>query len=261
MKKPFLLIDCRNEKRSEFVVTEGVQPTYALLFLKEGSFRLHMEGKHTVLRAGDCAIFSDDIDFVRSVIDPITFIMLKFRPNPQCPFTMPIPLGKVEFRNRKRFRDSIEKYASLMEVSDPRAVYYKEHLLEDILLQAFAENQGRQLLSMEGSAESTHDTTVIRAAAFIRENLGRKLSVEDVCHAAQTNASTLNFKFRKELGCSVGGFISSERMKKARHMLTNTTYSIGDVAARCGFDNIYYFSNAFRKAHTLSPTAYRQQYR
>lgn len=261
MKKPYLLIECRMDRRKEFVMTEGVQPTYALLYLKEGSYLLKMEGKQTVLNAGDCAIFSDDINFFRSVITPISFIMLKFRPNPNCPYSLPIPFGKVEFQNQKRFRDTIQKYEDLMETDDPRAAYYKEHLLEDILLQAFVENQGRSLLSVKGSPESTHDTTVIQAVAYIRENIARKLSVDDVCHAAQTNASTLNFKFRKELSCSVGAFISAERMKKARALLANTTYSIADVARRCGFENIYYFSTAFRKNHGLSPTDFREQHR
>lgn len=260
MKKPYLLIECRMDRRREFIVTEGVQPTYALLYLKEGSYLLKMEGKQTVLQAGDCAIFSDDINFSRSVITPISFIMLKFRPNPNCPYSLPIPFGKVEFRDRKHFQETIQKYEDLMEVDDPRAAYYKEHLLEDILLQAFMENQGKSLFSVKGSAESTHDMTVIQAVAYIRENIDRKLSVEDVCHAAQTNASTLNFKFRKELSCPVGAFISAERMKRARSLLANTTYSIAEVARRCGFENIYYFSTAFRKNHGLPPKEFREQH-
>lgn len=261
MKKPFILIGCKKRQHSEFKIKEGVQPTYAFLYLVDGSFLLDMEGKHTVLQSGDCAIFSDDIDFTRSVITPITFIILQFQPNPNCPFSMPVPLGKVEFKNKKRFRDSIKKYEALIESEDPRAIYYKEHLLEDILLQAFAENQGLSLLSAEGTPESTHDATVIQAVAYIRENLKRKLTVEEVCRAAQTNPSTLNFKFHKELSNSVGGFISAERMKKARFMLSNTTHPISDIASLCGFESLYYFSSAFRKWHGMSPSEYRSQHR
>ena len=148
-----------------------------------------------------------------------------------------------------------------MDVETPWAVYYKEHLLEDILLQAFDENQGRIRLASAPTTETTHDTTVIIATGFIKENLDKRLTIESICHAAGTNPSTLNFKFRKELSTSVGGYITTERMKKARFMLSNTTFPIGDVASRCGFDSLYYFSSAFHKSNGMSPTEYRKQFR
>lgn len=261
MKKPFILIGCKKRHRDQFKIREGVQPTYALLYLIEGSYLLNIEGQETTLNAGDCAIFYDDVDFFRSVIDPITFIILQFQPNPSCPFRFPVPFGKVNFRNPARFQDSIKKYEALIDADDPRSIYYKEHLLEDILLQAYAENLGPEQDDFVPSPETTHDATVIRAVGFIRENLDKKLSIETVCHAAGTNPSTLNFKFRKELSVSVGGFISAERMKKARFMLSNTTHAISDIAVLCGYDSVYYFSSAFRKCNGLSPTDYRKQYR
>lgn len=261
MIKPFILIECKMGQRDEFMITEGTQPTYALLYLIDGSYVLNIDNQQTILSAGDCAIFSDNIDFYRSVISPITFIILQFQPNPNCPFSVPVPLGKVEFQNTQRFRDSIEKYAALMEADDSRATYYKEHLLEDILLQAFAESQGQSLLRAGGSHDQTQDATVLRAVHFIRENIDRKLTLKEICHAAQTNTSSLNFKFRKELSTSIGGFMCAERMKKARFMLTNTTHPIAEIADRCGFDSIYYFSTAFKKYHHLSPRQFRALYR
>lgn len=262
MKKPFRFIEGKvAEQKSEFMLTEGVQPTYALLYLREGSFRLKMEGKETILNKGDFAIFSDDINFFRSAITPISFIIVKFQPNPACPFAVPIPLGKVEFENKSRFDDSMKKYIELMEAEEPQTIYYKEHLLEDILLQASAEKQRDKLFSKRQAADLTHDKTVILAVQFIRKNLKNKLSVEEISHAARTNGSTLNFKFRKELSCSVGEFITEERMKKACRLLANTTYTIGEIAIRCGFENIYYFSTAFRKYQGKSPTEFRKQYR
>ena len=261
MKKPFILIGCKKRQRNEFKIQEGVQPTYALLYLTKGSFFLNIKGKETTLHAGDCAIFYDDVDFRRSVIEPITFIILQFQPNPSCPFRIPVPVGKVDFLNPDRVRDSIHKYEALMDSDDPRSIYYKEHLLEDILLQAYAENLSTDPSVGTSSMEATHDVTVIRATGYIRENLDKRLTIETVCHASGTNPSTLNFKFRKELATSVGGYITAERMKRAKFMLSNTTHTIRDIAAACGFDSVYYFSSAFRKYNGLSPTDYRKQFR
>jgi AraC-like DNA-binding protein len=222
---------------------------------------LNIKGKETILQAGDCAIFYDDIDFTRSVIEPITFIILQFQPNPSCPFRIPVPVGKVDFLNPHRVRDSIQKYETLMDRDDPRSIYYKEHLLEDILLQAYGESLSADPADVASNTQMTHDITVIRATGYIRENLDKKLTIDTVCRAAETNSSTLNFKFRKELSVSVGGYITAERMKRAKRMLSNTTHTIRDIASRCGFESVYYFSSAFHKYNGISPTEYRKKYR
>lgn len=260
MEKPFKFIECKISQKDQFQLTEGHQPTYALLFIKKGSFLLKMNNAETVVGKNECAIFSDDINFFRTVIEPIHFVYLQFQINPKCPFNIPIPFGKVEFKNKERFMDSIKKYEELMDAEDSHAVYYREHLLEDILLQAYSENN--QVINIENDRlQNCHDATVNRAVEYIRENLAAKLIIKDICINVCTNPSTLNFKFRKELLCSVGDFITEERMKKAKHLLSGTSYTIGEIASRCGFENIYYFSTAFRKTNGISPISYRNQYR
>lgn len=260
MERPFEFIEYKISTYKEFQVTEGHQPTYALLFIKSGSFLLKMNGTETVVGKDECAIFSDDINFFRTVISPITFIYLKFRINPKCPFKVPIPFGKVVFKNKKRFLESIKKYEELAESKESHVVYYREHLLEDILLQAYAENS-KFTKSEKNSLQNCHDATVKKAVAYIENNISSKIIIANICTAVCTNPSTLNFKFRKELNCTVWDFITDIRMKKAKYFLLSTTFSIGEISEKCGFENIYYFSTAFKKAEGISPMKYRKQYR
>lgn len=260
MERPFIFIESKMAHREQFLTTKGRQPTYALLFLKEGTFSLNIDGKAEIIGAGDCAIFSDDIDFFRSVIEPISFVYIKFRPNPKCPFALPVPSGKWVFRNQKRFLDNIRQYESIMESTDSRHAYLREHLLEDILWQIFVECDGSAAEATDRTA-LCHDETVIAAIAYIREHLADKLSIKTICHAVGTNPSTLNFKFRRELSSSVGAFITEERMRQAKRLLIGTSYTIGAIATRCGYDNIYYFSTAFRQYYGESPSQFRQNTR
>ena len=261
MQRPFEFVECKVQERDEFVLTEGTYPVYLLIWLKEGSFRLSIEGKTETVTAGDCVIFPENLNFFRSVITPISFVMLKFKMNPRCPFTVPVPCGKITFPDPQRFADSMRQYESLMDADDARTIYYKEHLLEDILWQAFMyQNRGR-VMNGEEQWERTRDPMVLTAVCYIRDHIGEKLSIPQICHEAKTNISTLNFKFKKELDCTVGEFVTTEKMKKARKLLANTTYPIGETAIRCGYENIYYFSKVFKKENGSSPSEYRRQYR
>ncbi|MBQ9783063.1 MAG: helix-turn-helix transcriptional regulator [Clostridia bacterium] len=264
METPFEFIECKLARREEFDITDGRHPTYALLYLKEGSFRLRMDGTETVFHAGDCVIFSDDIDFSRSVLTPISFVYLKFRVNTKCSFTLPFTSGRVTFQNQQRFLDNIHAYEATMDSVDARSLYYKQHLLEDILLQIFTEQNPSAaggFSERAGNPAMCHDAIVCAAVAYIQSHLSEKISIAALCHQAGTNPSTLNFKFRRELGCSTGTYITEERMRLGRRLLAGTSFSVGEIAARCGYDNIYYFSTAFRKQAGLSPTAFRNQYR
>ena len=67
MEKPFEFIEYKMQRLDEFKITEGRQPTYALFFLKEGSFRLEINGKETNVSENDCVVLSDDLKFLRNV--------------------------------------------------------------------------------------------------------------------------------------------------------------------------------------------------
>ncbi len=256
MERPFVFIESEVARREQFMTTKGRQPTYALLFLKEGRFSLDINGKTEIIGEGDCAIFSDDIDFFRSVIEPISFVYIKFRPNPKCPFTLPVISGKTAFQNNDRFLDNIRRYEAIMESQDMRHAYLRAHLLEDIFWQIFVES-GTLPAEATDCTAVCHDATVVAAVTYIRKHLTEKLSIKTLCRAIGTNPSTLNFKFQRELSSSAGAFITEERMRQAKRLLIGTSYSIGSIAARCGYDNIYYFSTVFRQYHGESPSQFR----
>ncbi len=51
-------------------------------------------------------------------------------------------------------------------------------------------------------------------------------------------------------------YILSHRLQYARNLLENSGLTVTDIAEICGYNNIYYFSQAFKNAFGMSPTAY-----
>ncbi len=262
MEYPFEFIQSAITKRDEFNLTEGNHPTDALFFMKSGSFALDIDGQRVIVRDGDCVIFPDHIKFSRYVIEPIVFIYIKFRLNARSPLTFNLPYGKINISDKERFLSSISIYDNIIDRTDSAAMLYKKHLLFDMLLQISNEHglmENKE--DVKFILDNCRDKTVLSASRFIRESLSRKIKISDICRAAETNASTLNFKFRRELSMSVGEYIIAEKMKLAKKLLSGTTYSITDIAERCGYDNVYYFSTAFKKETGEPPQSYRKQFR
>ncbi len=255
MKFPFKIIESRYSKRDEFHTTDGFQPTHALFYLKKGSFVIEIDGIKEKVSAGDCYILFDYIHYHRKVIEPIEFIYVKFVANTACSYKMEIPFGKVNLTDKHRFISNIKRLEILLSKDDALSAGYREHLLLDILFQIHSQTHPE---SISKQKPIHRDILVNYAVEYIERNLNNKILIDQICRSIGTNASTLNFKFRREFNLSVGQYIVGERVKRARSLLTGTSYSITEIAARCGFQDVYYFSNVFKKLQGVSPSAYRK---
>lgn len=97
------------------------------------------------------------------------------------------------------------------------------------------------------------------ARRFVAANLDRPLTVTEVANAAGLSPSRLQELFRTKLGESVMQLVERQRLQEARHWLGHSGLRIGEVAARVGYDDAFYFSRRFRRAFGLCPRDYRRR--
>ena len=257
MQKPFNYINSRIFKTKQFNVTCGTQPTWALFYVKSGSFNLTMQNKTLTVGVGDTVIFSPNIPFKRRVNDSLEFVYVEFSVNEKSLIRTDLPVGKINFKNLKQFKQTISEYEKIINEFSFTANYYKQVLLDAVLLQILYE-YGKTDAVNDGV--NIDDDTVNLALNFIKNNLNSKLSVEKIAINSLTNPSTLNFKFRKFLNYSVMDYVTYLRIETAKKLLENTAYKIGEIALKVGFINEYYFSTAFKKYSGNSPSEYRKKY-
>ena len=67
--------------------------------------------------------------------------------------------------------------------------------------------------------------------------------------------------FRESYGMSPKQFVLDMRLNLAQQLLSETNDSIGEIAERCGFTSVYYFSRFFHKTMGKTPTEYRRENR
>lgn len=88
---------------------------------------------------------------------------------------------------------------------------------------------------------------------YILRNLGRKITLADLCAVSGRSASTLSREFRKAVGTSPGNYILSLRVAKARELLAQTDLPFADVAAKTGFCNASHLSRTLRAHRDIRP--------
>lgn len=85
-----------------------------------------------------------------------------------------------------------------------------------------------------------------------------QLSVSAVADRLGLSAVYLRRAFRTAYGTAPLAYLQELRLSSARTLLESGYYTVTEVAERCGYDSLSYFSAAFRKMTGLSPLAYAQ---
>lgn len=88
--------------------------------------------------------------------------------------------------------------------------------------------------------------------------LGRKWTVEDLARRVHLSSAHFYRLCQQEFGLSPMQKVNQLRMRRAKHMLVNSRFSIGYIAQVLGYSDSLAFSHRFKKEQGMSPTAYRK---
>ena len=95
---------------------------------------------------------------------------------------------------------------------------------------------------------------------YLLKNYTERITLADIAERFHFSVSYCNNVFRKETGRSIVLFLIEERMRKAKELLTYTTFTLPEIAVRVGYEDYNYFSRLFKKYTHFTPTQYRARY-
>ena len=97
----------------------------------------------------------------------------------------------------------------------------------------------------------------LKTKKYIDKNFSMaELSVNLLSENFGVSQAYLRKEFKKAFGISPLTYINTVRFSNAKAMLKTGYYSVNDVAEKCGFSSLSYFSYAFHKAFGISPKEY-----
>jgi LacI family transcriptional regulator len=105
------------------------------------------------------------------------------------------------------------------------------------------------------------DPQVARAVRWIRENGCRCTDLEEVMEGLTISRRSLDRKFRKAIGHSIGDELRRVRLSRARELVLESNMDLLGIALECGFSDLPHLSKSFKQAFGQSPSRYRKQRR
>ena len=107
--------------------------------------------------------------------------------------------------------------------------------------------------------ESTKHPYVMRARHFIRQYACQGIKTVQVADYVGISRSSLEFHFRRELGCSVHDEILRLRLEAATSVLARGDCNLRDVALKCGFTSSQYLHQVFKRELGCTPRDYQHR--
>jgi len=96
---------------------------------------------------------------------------------------------------------------------------------------------------------------------YIHVNYSNDISLDDLCRLIHVNRTTLNRKFKEQVGYTAMEYLLRHRLKIACDALTHTNLSLAEIAEAIGFKYDTYFIKQFTNKMGETPTEYRHKYR
>lgn len=103
-------------------------------------------------------------------------------------------------------------------------------------------------------------SAVEKAKEYIRDNVAKKILLEDVAAAVNLSESYLAALFKAQTGENFRNYFLKLKIEEAKRQLRDSALSIGEIADLLGYEDYRSFNRAFKRDAGRTPSEYRNSY-
>lgn len=131
--------------------------------------------------------------------------------------------------------------------------------LEEIreAIQVSSRKVGRLYEEDEKKDQNASCFIVEKALEYIGTHYQDKLTLSDVAEKTFVSQWHLSKLLNKQLGQNFSAILNGRRIEKAKELLENPAYRIGEISEKVGFVDLAHFSRVFKKMEGISANEYR----
>lgn len=117
-----------------------------------------------------------------------------------------------------------------------------------------------QLIQVQAPQESPTVMIANKIQRYIEDHYDEKITYEELGKQFHIHPNSVSIYMKKTFGITPNMLLTKYRLEEATKYLLLTSDQISKIATRVGYQNVYYFSMAFKKHYGMSPSQYRKKY-
>ncbi len=238
-----------------------------MLYVKNGAISVTVEERKYVLNQGDIIFIEPEkIHTVSPFILPLEYDAAVFSPSALSlnsehffgrDIIMPIINGDSEFSGiidgSFNDYDKLKAYAETVfnKDSSKAAVFASlVGIISNLYDNGYIKKSSGQI------SKYSHD--IKKCLEYISENYSRKIKLSELSDLIHVSENYFCGYFKKFTGITPFEQINETRVKKAAALLSDSDLTVSEVAVKCGFENLSYFTRKFKSIVGCTPIDYRK---
>lgn len=259
-----------NKAVSKNMQSAHFHQTYEVYYLISGSRRYFIKDRFYNLKPGDLILIKPET--VHKTQNSPNNVDGEFHERYLLSFSKKIVNSKFSsifsqchYRPNKEdsefIKSIIQKMGEETAKYDPYSILLYEAYLTQILT-LLARKYYREIddSSYDDNKVSSIINTVEAVAKLISNNYSDKnLSLSSLANKYGISKEYLSKSFKKHIGCGFNELLTNTRLAASTDLLLATTFSLTEIAEKCGFKDANYFTAVFKKKMGISPRKYCKQ--
>ena len=124
----------------------------------------------------------------------------------------------------------------------------------------FVKNIVAEIIIKISSLDNSPSALLIdKACIYIDQNYAKDITLEKMARIVGFNKFYFSKLFKEQKKMNFIDYITTQRMQRAKGLLSNFNFSIKEISAEIGYGDPNYFTYVFKKSLGLSPTEYRSK--
>ncbi|GIN59764.1 hypothetical protein J8TS2_40830 [Lederbergia ruris] len=111
-------------------------------------------------------------------------------------------------------------------------------------------------ISKEKNKNNTSNIDIV--LNFINKHYKDDISVDQIAELVNLNPSYLSRIFKQNVGITIVEYLTRRRLTESKILLTNSNYTIREIAAQIGYNNVNSYIRFFKKYEGITPGEYRK---
>ena len=143
--------------------------------------------------------------------------------------------------------------------------YFTRHQNRELLENELLHRLVTQILTWQteipAKKEDNLASKLLEIRGFLDEHFTEKISLDELANLFYISKYHMSREFKKAFGITVGSYVNSQRITKAKELLRFSDQQIEAIARACGIEDNSYFNKVFRKAEGITAREYRRKWR
>ena len=165
-----------------------------------------------------------------------------------------ISIGEKYFK--KLSEDSKYKGMIPREETDTLTLQSLKNQLELLLIDIYVKKETTSSKPNSFNYENHSNDTFDTLTKYLKNNIGRALTLEEICNDCTIGLSKLKRVCQKQCGMSPISYFISLKIDASKAMISDTSLNFTQISEKLGFSTVHYFSKLFKDKVGVSPSEY-----